>query len=95
MDKPLTLSDLGHLSMLAAAVGAGQPITYLGNEGQTHWGIARAFTHDGGGFLGASEDVRDGFVWLSGGSHFGEVWVPVSELLSGLAEGRVALDYRP
>lgn len=93
--KPLSVGDLALLRMLATAVEAEQPITYLDELGHTRWGIARAFTHEDGGFLGDSEDVREGFVWLSGGTHFGEAFYPVQALVDGLREGRVALDYRP
>lgn len=95
MDKVLNLAELWLLADLASTVAASKPITYLPDDGQARWGIARAFTHDGGGFLGPGDDVREAFVWLSGGTHFGEVWLPVSELLKGLREGRVALDHRP
>lgn len=92
---PLSVSVLTRLGMLAECVQAGRPITYL-KEGSSRaqWGIARAFTREGGGFLAENEDVRLGFVWMSGGTHFGEVWVPVMELVEGIATGNVALDYR-
>lgn len=95
MTATLNMSTVLKLAELAHTVHAGQPITWLEDDGRVSWGIARAFTHEGGGFLGASDDVRDGFVWLSGGSSFVERWVPVSRFLAGLADGSVSLDYRP
>lgn len=91
---PLTVGDLTLLGELATTVQHGKPITRL-IDGETQWGIARAFTREGGGFLASHEDVRDGFVWVSGGSGLFERWWPVSELLAGLQTGEVALDYRP
>ena len=95
MSRPLTIPELTTLSMLAECVQAGQPITRVTAAGDTEWGIARAFTRDGGGFLTTDEDVRDGFVWISGGSGLFERWWPVKELVEGIRDGDVALNYRP
>jgi hypothetical protein len=91
-NQPLTVSTLTRLGMLAEAVERKQPITRLLPDGNTVTKVARAFTHDGGGFLGRDDDVRDAFVWVSGMT---EEWWPVSELLDGIREGAVALNYRP
>ena len=89
---PLTVHTLRKLRDLADAVYAGQPITRELPDGTILTGVARAFTRDGGGFLGPDEDVRDGYVWFSGAI---ESWWPVAELLDGLDNGTVALNYRP
>ena len=91
---PLTVSVLTRLGMLAEAVERGQVIAWMTEGGTVHYGVARAFTRDGGGLL-LGEDVRDGFVWISGGDGLMERWLPVADLVAGLAEGRVALDYTP
>jgi hypothetical protein len=89
---PLTLHALRQLASLADCVFAGQPITRVLDDGEAFTGTARAFTRLGGGFLDSTEDIRDGYVWISG---LFEQWWPVSELLAGLDNGTVALNYRP
>lgn len=92
---PLTVSVLTSLNMIGDAVDNGRRIARMGQDGEIEWGIARAFTHDGGGFLTGTDDVRDGFVWVSGGNRYTERWWPIAELATGLREGRVSLDYSP
>ena len=92
MTHTLTIHILRQLSKLADAVYAGQPITRELADGVLVTGVARAFTRNGGDFLGPGEDVRDAYVWVSGTTeHF---W-PVVELLDGLENRTVALNYRP
>lgn len=93
MNTPLTVAQLTHLASLARCVQAGHPITRVNAAGDTEWGIARAFAHDGGGFLTDRDDVRDSFVWISAGSSLMERWWPVAELVEGLSAGTVALNY--
>jgi hypothetical protein len=90
----LDISTARHLAALIGTVDHGKPITHTTADGRVQWGVARAFTHSNGGFLSADDDVLAAFVWLSGGSVLWERWVPVADLLSGLAAGTVALDYR-
>lgn len=92
---PLNVDTVLHLGQLAETVLAGQPITWLDGDRTEHWGIARAFTHDGGGFLGGMDDIRDGFVWISVGDSLFERWIPVATLLEGMRWGLVALNSRP
>lgn len=87
----LTLSQLNRLAMLAEAVGDGRRIARLHDDGIVQSGVARAFTRDGGGFPGETEDIRDVFVWVSG---ITESWWPVAELVDGIANGTVSLDWR-
>lgn len=92
MAGPLNVATLHRLAGLARCVEGGKPITRVVGE-HTVYGIARAFTHEGGGFLGADDDVREAYVWMSGGSLFSEQWWPVYKLLAGLEDGTVALNY--
>lgn len=91
---PLTVSTLTALGLLADAVERGNKIARILPGGDVEWGVARAFTHDGGGFLG-NDDVRDGFVWVSGGNRLTERWWPVAELLPGVHSGEVSTNYSP
>jgi hypothetical protein len=91
---PLTVSQLTVLGMLAEAVQTGRKMARL-VDGEVEWGIARAFTREGGGFLSGGDDVRDGFVWISGGNRFTERWWPVAELLERFDRGEVSFDYEP
>lgn len=91
-NRPLTEHDVRNLAALGDAVLHGQPITRLSPDGDVTTKIARAFAHDGGGFLTAKDDIRDGFVWVSG---LTEEWWPVAELIEGMDQGTVALNYRP
>jgi hypothetical protein len=90
--RPLTLHALRQLAALADCVYAGQPITRELPGGTVVTGVGRAFTRDGGGFLGPEEDVRDGYVHVSG---ITEQWWPVADLLDGIGNGTVALNYQP
>lgn len=89
-DRTLSVSILTRLGMLAETVQQGQRITRLLPNGDLSTKVARAFTLDGGGFLGREDDVRDAYVWVSGMT---EEWWPVSELLDGIKDGTVALNY--
>lgn len=91
MARILTLSDLTRLGMLAEAVEEGRRIARMQEDGTVQSGVARAFAHDGGGFLTPADDVRDGFVWVSG---ITESWWPVAELADGIAKGTVSLDWK-
>lgn len=86
----LTLSELNRLAMLAEAVGEGRRIARL-HDGLVQSGVARAFTREGGGFLTPDDDIRDGFVWVSG---ITESWWPVTELANGIDKGTVSLDWK-
>lgn len=91
---PLSVHALRNLAELGDAVYAGKCIAWLDGT-TTHWGVARAFTRDGGGFLLPHEDVREAFVWISGGDSLGERWVPVALLAEAIADNRASLDYTP
>lgn len=94
MATTLDIHQLTILSMIGEAVDQGRTIARW-NDGNVEWGIARAFTRDGGGFLTSTDDVREGFIWISGGNRFTERWWPVAELLTGFDRCEVSLNYTP
>lgn len=94
-ERPLTVSALTRLGMIAEAVEQGRKVARLTPEGEVEWGVARALTRDGGGFLTGADDVRDGYVWVSAGNRLFERWWPVSDLLAAFDRGGVSLDYSP
>lgn len=94
-ERLLTVRLARALGNLADVVHLGRPITRMGPSGEPEWGVARAFTHDGGGFLTDADDIRDGYVWISGGSGLFERWWKVSELLEAYLAGEAAFDYKP
>lgn len=76
---PLTVATLTRLATLASAVQRCARVRWLAyDDGPVLEGVARCFAHNGGGFLNEHEDVRDGFVHISGP---GECWLPVSDVL--------------
>jgi hypothetical protein len=81
--------------MLLDCVQNDKPITWLadGESHRTITGVARAVCKDktGAAFLSNEDDVRDGYLWLSGNlEHF----LPVRECLHMIREGEMALNYR-
>jgi hypothetical protein len=96
-DRKLTVHQLSVLGLLAEAVEQGRKIARQVDsaDGEPEWGIARAFTREGGThFLTSADDVRDGFIWVSGGNRFTERWWPVAGLLEQFERGEVSLDWR-
>lgn len=94
-DRKLTVHQLTVLGLLAEAVEQGRKIARMIGDGEVEWGIARALTRDGGGFLTGADDVRDGFIWVSGGNRLGERWWPVAELVERFDRGEVSFDHHP
>lgn len=88
MDAPLTVRTLVHLSTLAGACQRTERVRWLLEGGVLAEGTARCFAHEGGGFLGADEDVRDAFVHISG---HGEVWLPVMDVVALMERGEFAV----
>lgn len=86
---PLTVSDLTSLSIIAQAAERSARVRWLLDEGEVAEGVARAITHDDGGFLSSGDDVRDAYLWVSGVT---ERWLPVSSLVNGVRMGIVSFD---
>lgn len=93
--RVLTLNQADLLGGLIRAVQAGVKLRYyqFGSRDADHplEVVLRAFTHNGGGFLSETDDVRDEFVWCSG---FIEHWLHVDHLLKALdnIDGKHGLD---
>ena len=85
---PLTVSDLVALSTLLEATKV-RRVRWLNEHGDLLDGVARCFAHEGGGFLGKDDDVRDYYLHVSGTF---EHWLPVRELIPMVNEGRFVLD---
>lgn len=91
----LTLNQAGYLADLIRGVKRGSKLSYYprGAKDADHpaTSVLRDFTHDGGGFIRADEDVRDAYVWTSG---MFEHWYPVRDLMAALSnlDGHLGLD---
>jgi hypothetical protein len=85
ISRVLTLNDADLLGGLIRGVQANAKLRYyqFGTRDTEHPLIVtmRAFTHDGGGFISETEDVRDAYVWCSG---FMERWIKVSDIITAL-----------
>jgi hypothetical protein len=88
----LSVSNACTIADILRAAQGNQPVTRLLENGQVVVGTARAITHEGGGFLGADDDVREGFLWMTMGSGF-EQWWPMSEIVPLVQSGEIALNY--
>lgn len=86
------------LAELISACQRNAPVTWTKDGGATIMsGTARAICHspDGrtpGGFLSGSDDVRDGYVWIS--ATFEHV-MKVSDVLQMMRDQTFVCDYRP
>jgi hypothetical protein len=90
MNDPLTFRQMSELQALMPAVQGCRPVRWLVDDTNVLCeGTARAITHIGGGFLNADEDIRDGFVWISGTM---EHWLPVREVMAKISKGEFAID---
>lgn len=90
--RPLTIADVLDLNVILTAAQRCSHIRWLNREsGAICEGVARCIAHDQGGFLSADEDVRDGFLHVSG---IGEQWIPVGDLMKLVREGGFAVDDR-
>lgn len=85
MTRPLTVTDLHRLNVIADAVSHGRRVVWMNEFGDRMEGVVRNFTNEDGNFLLPDEDVRDGYVWIS--SMF-EHFVPVQEVLDMIHDGR-------
>lgn len=83
--RVLTLNEAGLLADLIRGVQANAKLRWyqFGTRDADHPLIVtmRAFTHEGGGFISETEDVRDAYVWCSG---FMERWIRVSDIITSL-----------
>lgn len=88
----LTIADAIVLSDIIACCSGGQPITLAEDERIVSY-TARAIVGDdeGCGLLSSKQDVRDGFVWMSGTF---ERFMPVVEMMALVKSGEAALNYR-
>lgn len=94
--RPLNVHDLTVLGMIGEAIDNSRMIArWDATSNVPEYGMARAFAHDGGGFLTRDDDVRDGCVWVSAGNRYTERWWPVADLMAGFDRGEVSLDYQP
>jgi hypothetical protein len=90
MSDTLTMSNLIALGEIVRAAQGTRPIRWSTDGGATICeGIARAITHDGGNFLSGEDDVRDGYLWVSG---IFERWIPVRDLMPLVNTGLFAID---
>jgi hypothetical protein len=90
----LTAGDVFNLHTILDAAARGARVRWLadGNDVDILDGVARCIAHDGGGLLRADEDVRDGFLHVSG---MGEHWLPVRQIMAKVSVGTFAVDERP
>jgi len=88
--RPLTVGDLKALAYIKEAVRLGSRVRWQNDYGDILDGVARAFTHDGGGFLNHdTDDVRDHYVHVSG---MMEYWLPVIHIVGLIRDGLFVAD---
>jgi len=87
--EPLCIADVLALNTLLTAAQRTAHVRWQTPNGDLTDGVARAISHDGGGFLRSGEDVRDGFLHVSG---MFERWVPVRYLMTLVPDGLFAVD---
>jgi hypothetical protein len=84
-DQPLTLNEACLLGELIRGVEVNAKLNWyqFGSRDADHplTMVMRAFTHDGGGFIGPDEDIREAYVWCSG---FMERWFKVADIIKAL-----------
>lgn len=85
---PFTIADTVHIETIMHAAQQGARVRWLDN-GDLREGVARCIAHDGGGFLQSDEDVRDGFLHVSG---MFEQWLPVTKLLGMVERGEFGIE---
>lgn len=90
----LNISDAVTIADILRVAQGNKPVTRLVEGGALVSGTARAITHEGGGFLGANDDVREGFLWVTTHTGF-EQWWPVAEMVPLVQAGEIALDFDP
>lgn len=78
----VSVADVHALAVIVGAASEGSRVTWM-LDGSDHAvsGVARAIAHEGGGFLTDHDDVRDGFLHVSGTV---EVWLPITQLIDML-----------
>lgn len=87
----LTLQDAGALAEVLRLAESNSPVRWLVPGTDTiASGVARAITHDGGGFY-REGDVRDAYLWISGTM---ETWLPVSQVMAMIRSHNLAVDPR-
>lgn len=88
-DDRVTADDVLELYTILDAAARGARVRWMTDNHDILDGVARCIAHDGGGFLSADEDVRDGFLHVSGIS---EWWLPVREIMAKVRVGAFAVD---
>lgn len=91
MSKPLTMTDAVHLEIVLSAAQGNKYVARLIDDKVVH-GTARSIGDERGNFLTNQEDIRDGYLRVSGTFEF--FW-PVAELMDEAGEGTFVTDYQP
>jgi hypothetical protein len=85
IEQPLTLNQADLIGVLMRGVSNNSKLNWyqFGSRDADHplTMVMRAFTHDGGGFLSETDDIREAYVWCSG---FMERWFSVSDIIKAL-----------
>ena len=91
----LNINDACTIADIVRTAQGNQPVTRLLDGGRVISGTARAIVKDdsGASFLGATDDVRDGYLWVTTVMGFEEFW-PMSEVMELVGSGELALNYR-
>lgn len=93
IERSLSVAEAVALGTLLDACARGHALRWLNEHGDVDEGVARCVVrdHGGGAFLTAADDVRDGFVHVSG---IVEQWLPVERCVRQLIEGELAIEPR-
>jgi hypothetical protein len=92
MHGVLTVQTAVRLGTLASAASRYARVARAEDYGATvTYGTARAITTEDGALLGATTDIRDGYLWVTTDQGFEAFW-PVSDILVELQHGLFVID---
>lgn len=90
MSEVLNVAKACQIQTILDAAQRGSRVRWLTANNDIIEGVARALcVARGGGFLGAGDDVRDGYLWISGTF---EHWLPVRDVMTMIGNGEFGVD---
>jgi hypothetical protein len=90
MSETLSIAKACQIQTILRAAQGTLRVRWLTANNDLLEGTARAIcVREGGGFCGPEDDLRDGFLWISGTF---EHWLPVRDVMDMIGRGEFALD---
>jgi hypothetical protein len=77
--QTLTMADAAAIAEVLRMAESNAKVKWLREDGAIREGVARAITHDGGGFYPVNADVRDAYLWIT--TWQTEIWMPLAEVV--------------